>query len=406
MATFDVIVVGLGAMGSSAAYHLARRDVQVLGLEAFDIPHDQGSYHGVNRIFRLAYYEHPSYVPLMSRALELWRALEESAGERLVFVTGSVDAGPPGSEVFEGSVESCRLHDLPHEVLGSSDLSRRFPGFHLPADHRAVFQPDGGFLASERCVVTHIMEAQRLGATVHARERVRDWSLLPGGGVRVVTDRATYEAGTVVFTAGSWLGKLVGELEPLAVAERQVLGWFQPRDPAVFSPDRFPVFNLEVEEGRYYGFGIFRVPGFKLGRYHHLGETTDPDRVDRTVRSADEEVLRTCLRRYFPAADGPTLSLKTCLFTNTPDEHFIIDRLSDEVLVAGGFSGHGFKFASVVGEILADLATEGDTRHDVGLFRLARFRSGLETSSTEEHQGGTRVESEAGDDVGGVVQNP
>src|SRR5688572_4310488 len=190
---FDIIVLGVGGMGSAACYHLARRGKRVLGLERFDIPHAMGSSHGVTRIIRLAYYEHPSYVLLLRRAYELWRELESGFGEQLLHVTGSVDAGPPDEEVFRGSLESCRIHALPHQVLTSTELARRYPGYQLPLDHLALFQPSGGFVLSERAIVAHVLAAQAAGAEIHARERVVGWNP-NGGGVRVTTDRATYEA--------------------------------------------------------------------------------------------------------------------------------------------------------------------------------------------------------------------
>ncbi|HSK06600.1 MAG TPA: N-methyl-L-tryptophan oxidase [Acidimicrobiia bacterium] len=373
--TYDVIVVGVGAMGSAAIHHLARRGLSVLGLEQFDIPNDLGSSHGVNRIFRLAYYEGPGYVPLMRRALDLWLDLETIAGEKLVHVTGSIDAGPADGDVFAGSLESCRIHGLDHEVLDSASLADRFPGYRLPEDTMSVFQPDGGFVLSERCIVAHVVAALANGAEVRARETVRDWQVTSEGGVRVGTDRGAYEATRLVLTAGAWAGGLIPELAALAAPERQVLGWFQPERPELFAPERFPVFNLAAEEGRYYGFPVFGIPGFKIGRYHHLEETTTPDGVNRVVDGRDERVLRTAVSRYFPDADGPIMTLKTCLFTNSPDEHFIVDSLPGipQVTLAAGFSGHGFKFASVMGEILADLAQDGHTGHDISMFALSRF---------------------------------
>ncbi len=368
-----MIVVGVGAMGSATVHHLARRGRRVLGLERFDIPHDQGSSHGVNRIFRFAYYEDPAYVPLMRRSVELWRDLEREAGEQLVHVTGSVDAGPEDGRVFAGSLESCRLHDLSYQVFDGAELADRFPGYRLPPDHRALFQPDGGFVLAERGVVAHVQAAQRSGAEVRAREAVRSWELTAGGAVRVVSERDVYEAEALVVTAGAWVGELVSALKPVTVPERQVLGWFQPTAPELFTPERFPVFNLEVEEGRYYGFPVFGVPGFKIGRYHHLGEDTDPDHVERSITRADEEVLRRAVSRYFPAADGPTMALKTCLFTNSPDEHFIIDGVHPQVVVAGGFSGHGYKFVPAIGEAIADLVTGTVPAHDLSGFALDRF---------------------------------
>ncbi len=361
-------------MGSAALFHVARRGRRVLGLERFDIPHDRGSSHGVTRIIRLAYYEHPSYVPLLRRAYELWHELERLAGVPLLYTTGSIDAGPPGSAVVEGSRRSCELHDLPHEVLTSTDLTARFPGYRLPSETLAVLQPQGGFLLPELCISHHVIAAQASGAEVHAREPVIAWEPTPRG-VIVTTEHAVYEAEKVIVSAGAWIGKLVPDLAGLAVPERQVLAWMQPLRPDLFQPARFPVFNLIVDEGRYYGFPVFGIPGFKVGRYHHRGEIVDPDTIDRECHPEDEHVLRSFTARYFPDAAGPTTAMHACMFTNTPDEHFVLDMLPShpQVIVASPCSGHGFKFASVVGEILADLAIAGTTAHEISLHRLARF---------------------------------
>jgi sarcosine oxidase len=361
-------------MGSATLYHLARRGLRVLGLERYDIPHAMGSSHGVTRIIRLAYFEHPTYVPLLVRAYELWRQLEREAGEELLCITGSLDIGRPGTRVLAGSLASCNAHGLPHEVLTRSELEMRFPAFHLPQDFQAVLQPDGGFLFSERCIVQHTMLATVQGAVVRAREAVRDWEA-EGEGVRVHTTRGEYMANRLVVTAGAWSSKVLAPLNDHTTPERQVLGWFQPVRPDHFTLGRLPVFNLTVDEGHFYGFPEFSVPGFKVGLYHHLGETVDPDTMDREPHDRDEAPLRQCVERYFPDGAGPTMALKTCMFTNTMDEHFVIDTLPDapQVAFGAGFSGHGFKFASVVGEILADLAEHGKTRHDISRFALARF---------------------------------
>jgi sarcosine oxidase len=370
---FDSIVIGVGGMGSAALAHLARRGQRVLGLERFGIPHDLGSSHGVTRIIRLAYYEDPAYVPLLTRSYELWRELEERAGERLLHITGSIDAGP---EVFEGSLRSCEEHGLSHEVLTATELRRRYPAYHLPDDTNVLLQPDGGFLLPERCIVAHAREAEALGATVRTDERVVDWEPR-GDGVRVTSERGVYEAERLVLCAGAWAEAVARLPRRLVEAERQVLGWFEPLEPELFEPQRFPVFNLVVPEGRWYGFPVFGVPGFKIGRYHHRNEVVDPDDFDRAPQPADEELLRPFLQRYFPAGAGPTASLATCLFENSPDEHFLLDLHPDcpQAVVAAGFSGHGFKFCTVVGEIAADLALSGTTRHDVDFLRLARFGS-------------------------------
>lgn len=373
---YDVIVVGVGGLGSAALFHLARSGLRVLGIERFGVPNDQGSSHGVTRIIRLAYYEHPSYVPLLLRAYELWRELETVAGEQLLRITGSVDAGPPDSFVLEGSVRSCVEHGLEHEVIDSAEVNRRFPGYRLPAESMAVFQPDGGFLLPERCIAAHVDAARAMGAEVKTNERVLEWRPASGG-VRVTTDGAIYEAERLVLAAGAWEGELAGL--PV-VAERQVLAWLDPLRPELFSPERFPVFNLIVEEGRYYGFPVFGIPGFKFGRYHHLEEHGDPDVLDRKPSRRDEQVLREFAERYFPDGAGPTSSLKTCLFENTPDEHFLLGLHPehDNVIVAGGGSGHGFKFASVIGEIVGQLARGEPPRLDISLLSPARFagRSG------------------------------
>ena len=371
---YDAIVIGLGGMGSAALYQLAQRGKRVLGIEQFGIAHDKGSSHGVTRIIRLAYHEHPSYVPLMRRAYELWRDLEASTEEQILHITGSIDAGPPGSAYFAGSLQSCEEHDLPHEVLTSAELTKRFPGYRLPSDTMAVFQDEGGFLLPERCIALFVEQAQELGATVHTNERTLEWQPTAAG-VRVRTERDEYEAETLVVSAGAWASKMLPMLRDSAVPERQALAWFETLRPELFTTEAFPVFNLMVDEGNFYGFPEFGIPGFKLGRYHHLEEIVDPDEIDRDPNERDEALLRDFTEKYFPDAAGATSSMKVCMFTNSPDEHFIIDRLPEtpQVVVAAGFSGHGFKFSSVVGEILADLAVDGATRHDIGMFKVSRF---------------------------------
>lgn len=372
--TFDAIVIGVGGMGGAAVYHLARRGLNVLGLEQFDIPHELGSSHGHSRIIRLAYAEHPDYVPLLKRSYQLWHELERSAGETLLIVTGGVDAGTLESATVKGSLESCRVHSLAHEVLDSAQLQRRFPGYRLPDDMVGVYQGDAGFLLSERCVIAHVEAARALGARVNARERVSSWHP-EHDGVSVETNRGVYRARKLVITAGAWARTLLPALEHLAVPERQVMLWAEPLKPAYFEPDAFPVFNMEAPEGRFYGYPVHGLPGFKIGKYHHRRERVENlDAMDRATHTEDEALLRQGIERYFPDANGPTLAMKTCLFTNSPDEHFIIDVLPDhpDVAIAAGFSGHGFKFCSVVGEILAELAMDGKSRVNIDLFRLDR----------------------------------
>jgi sarcosine oxidase len=378
---YDVIVVGVGGMGSAAAYHLADRGLDVLGLERYDVPHAQGSSHGYTRIIRLAYHEHPSYVPLLRAAYDEWRSLEAERGVSLLHETGSVAGGPPGSEIFEGARRSCRENDLEHEVLSAAGLNDRFPDYDVPEDFRAVFQPQGGFLVPEKCVVAHVEGAHDRGAEIRARTKVRGWTPLDDGGVTVeaedgVEGVTTYEADSLVVAAGAWTGELVPELEPVLEPERQVVGWFQPDDPDRFDPDSFPVFVLGEEEAdEVYGFPVHGVPGVKIGRYHHRHETVDPDEMNREPTPEDERILREDVEAYLADAAGPTMRLETCLFTNAPDSRFVIDShpVHPEVTVAAGFSGHGFKFASVVGSVVADLVTDGRTDHPIEQFGIDRF---------------------------------
>lgn len=370
----DVIVVGVGGMGSAAAYHLAKRGLDVLGLERYDIPHSRGSSHGITRIIRKPQYEDPAYVPLVRRAYELWDALEERSDRELLKITGGLDIGPPDSQVFRGSLRSCEAHNIEHEILSAAELRDRFPGYDLPEDHRAVYQADGGFLVPEQCIIAHVEAAQEAGADIRAREPVMDFTELADGGMQVTTQKGTYEARELVITAGAWARELLPELTDLAVPERQVLAWLQPTEPPLFDPANFPVFVHETDDGAYYGFPQYDVPGFKFGKFNHLEETADPGAMGEP-RSEDEQLLRAYAEQYFPDGAGPTMQLATCMFTNTPDEHFILDTLPDrpQVTVGAGFSGHGFKFASVIGEILADLAMSESPQQDIDLFRLSRF---------------------------------
>jgi sarcosine oxidase len=316
-------------------------------------------------------------VPLLRRAFALWRELEAGTGEPLLQVTGGLDVGWAGSDVLEGSLHSCQVHGLPHERLDARALARRVPGWHPAPDAQAVFQPDAGMLHPERCIAAHVARAIAAGAQLRTGETVLD--IAPHAGHVVVrTTQGRYEAGQVVVCGGPWMGELAPVLRPLLTPERQVVGWFGVTAPAHFTPQAFPVFLLDAAEGRFYGFPEHGVPGFKIGKYHHRGEVVHPDTMERTCLPADEAALRDAVARYFPGANGPLLRSAACLFTNTPDEHFVIDRApgAPGVLLVSACSGHGFKFASVVGELCADLVQHGATAHDIALFRLGRFGAG------------------------------
>ena len=374
MPHFDIVVCGLGAMGSAALYALARRRVRVVGIERFAPGNDRGSSHGATRIIRLAYWEHPSYVPLLRRAYDLWRELEVAAGQKLLHGTGVAEIGPPDGVLVRGTLAAAQLHALPHEVLAAPDLMRRFPAFRLPGDFVAVVQPDGGYLAAEPSIHALIALAQAAGAELRTGETVR--AVEPrAGGVRVVTDAAVVEAGAAVIAAGPWTKSLLPDLAAPLKVTRQVMGWFAPSKPALFALGHFPVFLIESGHGIHYGFPSFGGTGVKVAKHHHRDQTVNPDAYDRTITADDEAAIRAALSDHLPTANGKLVDAKTCLYTMTPDGDFLIDRLPSarQVIVASPCSGHGFKFAPVIGEILADLATTGATRHDIARFSLARF---------------------------------
>ena len=372
MAHFDVVVCGLGAMGSAALHALASRGKRVLGLERFAPGHDRGSSHGATRIIRLGYFEHPSYVPLLRRAYALWRELEAAAGRTLLHVTGIAEIGSPDSALVKGTLAASRLHGLRHDVLTAPELMRRFPAFALPPDYVAVVQPDGGFVEVEPSIAALITLATAKGADIRSGERVQ--AIEPRAGcVRIVTERDVVEAGSIIVTAGAWTKSLLPQLAAPLRPTREVMAWFEPTDAGLFST--FPVFIIEGRHGMHYGIPPHGGAGIKIAKHHHRDETVDPDRHDRTVSADDEALIRAAVADHIPAANGAMMAAATCLYTMTPDGDFLIDRLpgAENVVVASPCSGHGFKFAPVIGEILADLATAGTTRHDIARFSLARF---------------------------------
>jgi sarcosine oxidase len=381
----DTLIVGLGAMGSSACYHLARRGVRVLGLDQFLIAHDRGSSHGLSRMIRMCYYEHPDYVPLLRRAYELWRTLESESGERLLFTPGGVYMGREDAEAIAGSRLAAVEHGLAHEMLTRADLARRFPQFALPENFVGLFEPTAGWLAPERAIAAHARLARQHGADIRTDERVESWEA-DERGVRVRTVRAEYRARTLIIAAGAWAGRVVTDLGVAVSPTRQTLGWFSPPDPAPFASPDAPVWAMQTPkdwDGRgdlFYGFPMSTesptgTPSLKLAR-HAKGPPIDPDRDGREPHPGDQDDIRPFLRRFMPGADGPLVALRACMYENSPDSHFIIDRhpTHPNVIIAAGFSGHGFKFACVVGEVLADLAASGQTRHPIGFLGLHRFR--------------------------------
>ena len=375
---YDVIVAGLGGMGSSAAYHLAGRSKRVLGLERHTPAHDRGSSHGQSRIIRLAYSEDPAYVPLVLRAYELWEQLERETGEDLMTLTGGLMIGPPGTTFFEGSKESAEKYDLPYEILDAAELKRRYPVFEPTSDTVALFEEKAGFLRPEASVKAHLDRAASLGTDLRFEEELLSWEPTQSG-VLVETASGTYEAERLVVSAGAWAPKLLADLGlPLEVT-RQLLFWFDPKggiEP--FLPHRFPIFIWEPEDSN----SFYAIPahdglrgGVKVAFFRAGGKPADPETIDREVHDEEVQFIRSYLARYVPDLDGDFLYAKTCMYTNTPDEHFVISVHPHypQIAIAAGFSGHGYKFCSVVGEILADLVTEGETQHPIDLFSPARL---------------------------------
>ncbi len=366
MPTYDAIVVGLGAHGSAAAYHLAKRGLSVLGIDRFARGHTLGSSGGLSRIIRLSYYEHPDHVPLLRRAWELWRELERESGESLLTQTGGLYMGPPEGELVSGALASAKEHRLAHEMLDAAELCRRYPLFHIEDDWLGLFDVQAGWLAPERAIETHLRMAERHGASLRFEEPVARWER-DGDGVLVTTASGTYRAARLVLTAGAWMPELLPALAPHLWVERNVVFWFEPTERVaefaklpvwimedVVRPQGVPAYRL------YYGFPYDKEHGFKLAGLH-FGDRVDPNTVEREPRGLDEERVRAFLRRRIPLADGERRLAKVCLYTNTPDTFFIIDRVPDApVVYASACSGHGFKFASAIGELLAGMASRDE----------------------------------------------
>ena len=364
---FDVIVVGLGAMGSAAAFQLSRRGQRVLGLDRFHPPHTQGSSHGRSRIIREAYFEHPDYVPLVQRAYELWGDLEQLSGRRLFRRTGGLMIGSPGGVLVQGSLRSAREHGLAHEVLTAADLVQRYGIFQPDPSMLAVLEPRAGVLFPEEIISTHLDLAGRQGATFRFDERVVGWEA-GDRGVTVSTERGKFTASRLLLSAGAWMNELLpGSTLPLSI-ERQVLCWFEPRAERE-AWRGCPVYLWEYGAGNFfYGFPDLG-DGVKVA-VHHQGEPADPNAVRGEAREVDVSMLRELLRRFLPSAEGKLNSSAVCLYTNTPDENFVIDfhPRSRRVLVASPCSGHGFKFSSVVGEIAAQMLSGERPGVGIGLF--------------------------------------
>jgi sarcosine oxidase len=377
---YDVIVLGLGAMGSAAAQQLAQRQKSVLGIEQFIPPHDQGSSHGGTRMIRQAYWESSAYLPLILRAYELWEKLERDAGAKLLHITGGLILGSADSPLVTGGIAAADQHSIKYTVLSPRQIHERFPAITPLANDVAVYEERAGYLLAEECIRVQLRLAAHGGAELHFEERVLGWSA-DSNGIQVSTDRCVYEAERLVITAGPWANQALSGLFPLNVT-RQVMAWIEPMggiEP--FLPDRFPVFLCDSPDGGSPGYGFPAVDGPNGGvkaAIHGSHVVCTPETVDREVHEADLAAVIRKLSPRFPSLAGQILKATTCLYTMTPDEHFIIGLHPQlpKVSIACGFSGHGFKFAPVVGEILAQLATEGKSSHPIGIFSPGRFARG------------------------------
>lgn len=375
---FDVIVLGLGGFGSGAAFHLARRGVRVLGLDQFGAAHDQGSSHGETRIIRKAYFEHPDYVPLLLKAYDLWADLEAEAQRQLFWQCGLMLAGLPGSEAISGARLSASQHALTIENLSASAASKRWPGFRVPDSFDVVFEPDAGFLKVEDCVRTHLDRAAAHGATLRFDEPVVSWSS-NGLEIRVRTATREFVAASLVITAGPWAASVMSDLKlPLQVLRKPVL-WCEATSPTYNLDAPMPTFYFEMPNNNsastFYGFPSLDEKLLKVAE-HSGGEiVADPAQLDRQLREADVQPVADFLRACLPGIQPQPARHSVCMYTVTPDRHFVVDRHPEfsNVVIGCGFSGHGFKFTSVLGSAFADLATTGRTELPIQFLNLARF---------------------------------
>jgi sarcosine oxidase len=372
----DVLVVGLGAMGSAALHHLASRGCRVVGVDMHDPPHSLGSTHGRSRIIREAYYEHPSYVPLVRRAYANWSALERASGETLFQRTGGLMMGAPDSGLVRGALESAALHDIAIETLSAAEIMRRFPAFVAEQGMIGVYEHGAGMLFPEACVRAYLRLAQAMGAELRPHTRVHELSRA-NGVVTAVTSTGTITARKVVIAAGAWAAEL---LEPLGVSvpltvERQTMHWLEPAgDRSMLVPEHFPIALIEHVANRLF----YVMPDIGNGvkaAIHYEGAFGTAASIDRAVSEADTAPVMELVKRFVPPAAGAIRESAVCMYTNTPDLDFIVDALPElpNVILVSACSGHGFKFASAIGEVVAQLALAEETDADLTHFGADRF---------------------------------
>jgi sarcosine oxidase len=370
---YDAVVVGCGAMGSAVTYHLAARGFKTLTLDRFHLGHDRGSSHGASRIIRMAYYEDARYVPLLRRAYELWASLEREAGTKLVELTGGLMVGPPGGELIPGVLRSARQHGLPYDVMSGREAGERYPQFRPDDDSMVFFERAAGVLFADRCIEAHVRLAREKGTEFRFDEGVTQWKP-SGDGVKVVTAKGEYQADRVVAAAGPWTPALFRPGFRLA-CERQVPFWFRAREDERRNhlPAKMPVFIWE-EPGRRYFYGIPDIgEGVKVAE-HHGGRSVDPESVGREVEASDRAPVEDFAHRRLTGLEPEPSAWTTCLYTNTDDGNFVIDQHPEDgrVILVSACSGHGFKFSSVLGEVVSKMAG-GERVPDAEFLRAARL---------------------------------
>jgi monomeric sarcosine oxidase len=374
MIHYDAIVLGTGGIGSAALYELARRGRRVLGIDRFDPPHDRGSSHGESRVIRQAYFEHPDYVPLAIESYGLWRDLERRTGRRLLFESGLLEIGPKDGAVVPGVLRAAAEHQLRVEPLTSADVERRWPGIRVEAGLAAVLEPSGGYLLVEDCVRAHLEAAAAEGAELWSETEVLEWTA-DENGAHVTTKKGELSADYLIITAGSWAGRLLSGLNLKLVVRRKSLFWFEAEGKTYAAGAGFPVFLFELSDGVFYGFPKLDGRGLKVAEHTGGKEINDPLSVDRSIDAMEQKSLESFLAAHLPGVRPLVTGHAVCLYTMSPDEHFIVDRHPNypNVAFAAGLSGHGFKFAPVLGRALADLALAGETRLPIEFLSLRRF---------------------------------
>jgi monomeric sarcosine oxidase len=374
IASYDAIVLGAGGVGSAAMWQLAQRGQRVLGIDRFAPPHDRGSSHGQTRIIRQAYFEHPNYVPLLVESYRLWAELERKVGQQLLMETGLVEVGPADGVVVPGVLRAAREHGLEVEQLSAAEMAERWPSFRVPEEFVGVFERRAGLLRVEQCVRAQLVAAQEAGAELCSGVNVLEWSA-DGQGVRVETSAGEFTTERLVVTAGAWADKLLDGLDLRLEVRRKALMWHATSDDRTRAEAGFPCYLFEVPQGVFYGFPALDGRGLKAAEHSGGDAVDDPLNVDRRLHDADRAPVETFLKRHLPAAQTPCREFSVCLYTMSPDEHFIVDRhpQQEQVVFAAGLSGHGFKFTPVLGAALADLTIDGTTNLPIEFLSLGRF---------------------------------